>query len=254
MTSEMSSPAPVGESLDALIGRLAKRAEELPEPDTPPEDPAIRQEAETRAREKRWLREVCEDWGVPFQDARAILGGDLWTTDALTKARRWREKCGERAFYGAVLVLGGPNGCGKTFAAAWLTTQGPPAPYPYGDRWPRHRHPRMISSSDIMRMSMYGDDKTWDALRSCAVLAIDDVGLDFDDDKGAFATKLSSLIAFREKAPVWTVMTTNLPLRSKNNEPSFSQRVGNRILSRIHGDGCGYVHLQGEDLREKRTT
>ena len=243
----MADPKPVGDSLALILERINLRAAEMPEPEPVDEVGAARAEAEEKHRQQ--MHKLCEVWGVPFSDAQQILRGKVDKSAAMEAATKWRNL----HIPGGVLVLNGPNGCGKTFAASWIVMQGPPCPYPYGGRWPGDRHPRFIEASELMHVSLYGDAE-WRALRSCSVLAIDDVGTEFDDDKGSFQVKLGALIAHREKGPGWTVLTTNTRLKpdpKDRRRSSFVGTYGNRILSRLHGDGCGFVHIDEDDRRRK---
>lgn len=249
----MKDPDPISKSFESVLEGARALAEKHNLPEAEPVDELSLARSEAEARYRRKLHRLCEDWGVPFADAQQILRGAMDDTDALKAARKWRDLKSP----GGLLVINGPNGCGKTFAASWLVIEGPPCGYPYGardDKWPAERHPRFIQVSQLMQVSMYGDNEEMRLLRNCSVLAIDDVGTEYDDDKGAFAAKFSSLIAHREKAPVWTVITTNLKLRSgKKTDVSFEKKYGARIFSRLHGHGCGSVHLYEDDMRRKRT-
>ena len=245
---------------DPIVAEGLRLVERLPEP--PPRDEVGEKRDEAAAeraaedeRKKKRLHELTEIWGVPFADAQQITTGVLVETPALEAVRKLRK----HATYGAILCLSGPNGCGKSLASSWLVVQGPPRDYPFGGPWPREHHPRYISVGDLQRVSLFGDDAEWRKIKAASVLAIDDVGTEFKDDKGAFAARFDQLIAHREKAPCWTVMTTNLTMRPrKQGDDSFSGKYGERVLDRLRRHGSAFLHLKNESLRppsdHKKTT
>ena len=248
----MGDAKKISESLPELLEKFNLRAAEMP-----PEDEVAEKRSEAEeiiaaqdAKHQRRMQEVCEGWGAPFRDAQQILRGQVDETEAL----RVVQKFYARSLFGGVLVLSGGNGCGKTLASTWYMLQEIARPYPYGGRWPRKLHPRFIPVGELMRVSLYGRDEEYQAYERCSVLVIDDVGTEFRDSKGSFMSRFDQLIATREKGPCWTVMTTNLPLHTKKGD-SFTGRYGERILDRLHGDGCGYVHLKEDpSLRRKKPT
>ena len=239
-------------SSDPIVAEGLRLVESLPAP--PPRDEVGEKRDEAAAeraaedeRKKKRLVELVEVCGVPFLDAQQLLYGIVNDTPALAAAR----KLYRLAQYGAIVCLSGPNGCGKTVASSWLVAQGPPRDYPYGGPWPRDRHPRFISVGALHRVSLYGDDADWAAIKNCSVLAIDDVGTEYKDDKGAFSSQFDQLIAHREKAPCWTIMTTNLLLNPRaEGGDSFSGKYGQRVIDRLRREGSGYVLLKNDSLRK----
>lgn len=173
--------------------------------------------------------------GVPAKDARAIADGALDETDAL-KAAHSASEDGSR-----ILVLAGPPGVGKTTAAAWLASQGVRS----GKLWVEKRGEEILflTALGLARTSVYDDDAMRPIERT-PLLVIDDVGAEYADAKGMFATILDGVVNERYAANRRTVITTNL------NASSFKERYGERIADRIRE--CGrFVELAGESLRRK---
>lgn len=243
----------VDPDLRATLTEGLRLVEGMPEPPQRDEvgerrDELALERARAEDEKARQLQEWVDVWGIPFVDAQQIIAGEIQDTAALAAVR----KLLDQKVWGAILCLSGPNGCGKSFAASWLVAQGPPRPYPFGGSWPRERHPRFISVGVLQRVSLYGDDADWKAIANASVLAIDDVGTEYKDDKGAFAARFDQLIAHREKSPCWTVITTNLVARAKGaGEDSFAGKYGERVFDRLRRLGSGMSRLQGDSLRHK---
>lgn len=253
----------VGDTFGAILERLDRQAQ----------DPEVQarmraREAEVEAEQKRraeWEAEKKQrqQWrllvqrGIPVKDLDAIVANSLTPTAALDKAREFLADTGAR-----MLVLAGPRGCGKTTAAAWVIAQRCPDRYrqfrdayetgeaqeaplnrdPYRSvYWPGDRHPRFVDVSELQRISRYRDEDMR-PLEQCSMLALDDLGMEYADEKGSFLATLDGLINRRYRDSLRTVITTNLTAKH------FRLRYGERIADRIRECGA-YIELAGASLR-----
>jgi len=202
-------------------------------------------DAEKRA---EWVRARADlvDRGIPMKDVEAILGGTLKDTAALNVARGWFAHPGL-----TVLVLSGTRGCGKTTAASWCVAQEPPRDPLRGDRWfarpaseRRYWAPLFVDVTRLQRASRYDQEQMWPFERA-AVLAIDDLGLEYADVKGSFTALFDGLFNARYANEMKTVITTNL------TAADFKARYGERVADRIRE--CGrFVELNDPSLRGVR--
>lgn len=129
----------------------------------------------------------------------------------------------------SVLVLSGGVGCGKTLAAAHALSQ-----------WPRSG--RWISAVELATCAPWDADIP--ALIECALLVIDDLGVETAND--SMRRHMDRILDARINHENRTIITTNI----KADE--ISARYGARFRSRLveHGNviGCGKT-----DLRETAT-
>lgn len=215
-------------------------------PDLSPEELA-QAEAEAQMRERqeadRRRLERAIGWGCPQRHVKRLLFGQVEDSEALAIVAKWRAS----SLAGAVLVLGGNPDSGKTLAATKAVLDGPPQPYLGYREWPTERHPRFVDIADVQRLGLYDRSGTLDQLVECSVLAIDDLGAEFDDRSGAMAALIDGLVNKRYRGGGWTVITTNL------SPSAFRGRYGDRIMSRLQDDGCGFVRAKGQ-FRRRTTT
>lgn len=248
---------------DDLAGILAR----FPVREETAEERVEREELERRDAELAALRDrlgrcaALQARGVPAKDIEAITDGALAETDALRAAQAFAA-AGQR-----LLVLSGPRGCGKTTAAAWLVGQElpPPADFAaelaalppsaaderrggwlrsFGKGKVRAGHPMFLDVSALVRMSRYSDDEMR-PLEDALLLVLDDLGMEFADEKGSFLATLDALLNARYAARLYTVITTNLPAKA------FKARYGERIADRIREAGR-FVELDAASLRGRR--
>jgi len=135
-----------------------------------------------------------------------------------------------------LLVLGGKPGVGKSVAALlWLLDASlgkPECLY-----W--------VQAGDLARGFAYDQD-SFELITSAWALVIDDLGLEYLDEKGRYLCTLDEVLSRRFAKCRRTLVTTNI------TEPSvFVDRYKERIASRIHEDGA-YVVVGGEDLRRRK--
>ncbi len=127
---------------------------------------------------------------------------------------------------GWCLCFSGRPGVGKSFAAGyWLwrrAEQLDRKPCPIAlNRW--------YSSGQIASVSAY--DPEFQGMLNLPSMVIDDLGVEYLDRKGNYASKLDHLIDHRYGEERPTVLTTNLGV------DAFRQRYGERIYRRITQDG-----------------
>lgn len=213
---------------------LATEAEQL-------EREKVKAEREEQARWRR-ARASLLTRGIPVKDVEAIVGGTLRETAALRVAKGWWSSTA------TVLVLSGTRGCGKTTAAAWCVAQEPPDDPYRSEEWYRAPEktwrvwePRFADVTVIQRASRY-DEEQMLPLERAAVLAIDDLGMEYADVKGSFAALFDGLFNSRYAAQLKTVITTNLPAAE------FKARYGERVADRIRECGT-FVELNEQSLR-----
>jgi hypothetical protein len=126
----------------------------------------------------------------------------------------------------AILILAGATGTGKTTAAAaWA--------------WPRRGLWR--TAGDLARMSWY-EKGAVQQLVQAAALVVDDLGVQVDDTKGVWRSRLGELVAarFGERRP--TLITTN------HTGDDLRRILDDRIKDRLRQDGR-VVECVGESLR-----
>lgn len=169
--------------------------------------------------------------GVPVRSSRLALG-DLEETPALIATRRWMAS-GEHC----LLALAGAKGIGKTVAAAWAMAQ------------PRRSNPAatapglFITAAALARIDRY-EAGAVDAVLKASMLVVDDIGVEFNDAKGAFASLFDEALGARYGNELPTVITTNL------GEAKFIERFGARIVDRFDEAGV-WFERGGESLRGK---
>lgn len=159
-------------------------------------------------------------YGVPTRDLEAMTMATLEESDAKRAVERFVERHSALRKQ-HVLILSGAPGSGKTCAATWwLTLRG--AKHPHVTT----RDPLFLTASKIARTSSF-DDAKLERIELAERLVIDDYGVEYQDDKGALASKLDMLLDARYEHLLPTVITTNLDLQR------FRGRVGARIASRF---------------------
>lgn len=148
-----------------------------------------------------------------------------------------------------VLVLSGGCGAGKTLAAArWLASlprYGKFDDTAEGWEWARPRI-AFVRAHDLSRLNLkYRDEdrREFDRLRMARWLVLDDL---FTESADAVSL-VDDIVDFRCRRS-WTVITTNLPCGPTFSESPFAKRYGERVASRIIGNGsvlgCGAIDLR----------
>ncbi|MBI5488788.1 MAG: hypothetical protein HY905_15745 [Deltaproteobacteria bacterium] len=114
-----------------------------------------------------------------------------------------------------ILVLAGPSGVGKSLEAAW---------------WAYLHDGLFVRGSELARANWYEDTVVRRLLRVWA-LVIDDVGVEYDDVKGNWRSRLDEVLCTRHDDCCPTIVTTNLP------PEQFRSLVGDRVWDRIKDGG-----------------
>lgn len=168
--------------------------------------------------------------GVPKRVLRVLeaTGASPFETRA---ADLLREATGPQAR--TLVVLAGPTGTGKTCAAARLALHTLAA----------GRSVRWLEAFDLSRVSPY-DAPAVDALKAVPLLVVDDLGREYQDDKGFLRALIDGLLSARYDAELATVITTNLPAAE------FAARYGERLVDRIREVGA-FLEAPGPSLRRR---
>lgn len=219
----MSKPKTPNEFLHLLLKRTPEEQDRI-EAEWARREQAERERLELERR-RRWAA-----WGIPSKDIARIASDELTASQALSATREFEEH------QAIVLVLAGAVGCGKTTAAAhWLIHARRRQTYIRPD--PR----RFLPVAELARLNRFDDD-AMSRVERASELVIDDLGAEYLDDKGAFASMLDGVVDARYRHLLPTVITTNA------NGDQFKARFGARIVDRIRELG-EFVELNGSSLR-----
>lgn len=162
----------------------------------------VAEETAEKERAEKELHETCARavaWGIPVKDAERIARGDLEVTTALNHCRAFRGSAK------TLLVLCGGEGCGKTTAAAWWLMQPK-----QGHRYLEVKPPKFVTAGQLSLWPRFDRDARAE-LDLARCLVIDDVGLEYDDTKGAFRGLFREVTHERHNKSLPTVITTNIP-------------------------------------------
>lgn len=189
---------------------------------------------------------IAKGRGVPSRVAD-VLGDAIEQTAAVRAVGAFLKNYGR-----STLILAGPNGTGKSVAAAcaiyWRATDA-------ADTAP------LFVSSETLVECITGRSKARqelaDRVRSTVLLVIDDLGDEYLDRHGLNVAKLTHLLTQRDGDRLDTIATTNLGWDGANYVPAsareqFAARYGGRVTSRLAGAGA-WVDCDGEDLRTRPT-
>lgn len=191
-------------------GQAAKLAED--------ELAARRKASEEADRRQAWANRI----GIP--ERYRFLGDEPpQETQAITAVREPTE----------LLVLSGAAGCGKTAAACWWLLQ--PAP--------RGGAPLFLTAARLSRLSKF-DDETMTRVLRASRLVIDDLAVEYADEKGFFRSLLDEVINERYGNRLATLITTNL------DKDTFKDRCGERITDRVREAGR-FMSLTNPSMRRR---
>ena len=126
-----------------------------------------------------------------------------------------------------VLVLSGPVGVGKTVAAAWYSL-GPVVVLSF------------VRAAELARVGRFSPK--WDEWLHARALCVDDLGVEYADDKGSFASDVDHLLDVFYGNRRRLIITTNCDVKA------FRERYGQRIMDRISQRGDWQV-VTGRSLR-----
>lgn len=133
---------------------------------------------------------------------------------------------------GEMLVLSGGTGCGKTAAACWWL---------YQVQNDLLCQSLFITGARLSRMSRF-DEEVMAGVFGAHRLVIDDLAVEYADEKGFFRSLLDEIINERYANKRQTVITTNVDV------DTFRVRCGERIADRIREAGQ-FVSLGNPSLR-----
>lgn len=174
--------------------------------------------------EQRLDRETVVARGVPEIHIRAVFDREPIECEALDAIRGFL--AGDKT----TLVLAGGVGVRKTGSACWALTQ---------------RAGVFVTADECVRLAasrLPDDIEAWRRARNAQVLVIDDLGGEYNDDKGWSVKVFNGLLDHRYASGLKTIITTNL------KRDRFKADYGERIADRIAGAGR-YLTLGGQSAR-----
>jgi DNA replication protein DnaC len=230
------------ERLDAMLERIRNE----PVPELTPEQRAAREEAERvwREQEAHLERLAREEWkraaGIPRLHRGARFDGAR-PTPAVVGARRYLD-AEEGYRTGRALVLLGPTGSGKTFAAAAALDQ------------LAHVDPRVgyrpsaafyhVGALIAELLDSHRRPATLDRAKETHLLVIDDYGASYVATDGLAACLLEEILMHRHAEILPTVLTSNLTAAELRT--TFTDRVLDRL-----SEWATVISVAGPSLRRK---
>ena len=200
----------------------------------------LKQEALEHSRRK-WVAKMREHM---FRSARelkdATFERDCGAVPQLAWARRYVEHWEEMRRENMGLLLWGPSGTGKTYAAACIANA----------LVEREVVVRIITLGDalVQLFGMGGEDRVQflESLTNCGLLILDDFGV---ERRTPYAREqVYEIVNRRYLSGRPMVVTTNLTLEELKNADREDSRIHDRVLER-----CVPVCFDGESLRRAKT-
>lgn len=176
-----------------------------------------------------------ERTGLPRRYWEASFEGPR-ETQAMTAARQYAAMDCQHGEYeiraGRCLVLAGPTGTGKTWAAAAVICS-------------IRGRSRFHHASALMRCFLSDErDAAMREAETTPLLVLDDLGSEHHKAEGFAATLIEELLISREAEQRATIITSNL------SPEKFKRWVSARIVDRINGDWGRVVTCGGPSLRQ----
>lgn len=222
-------PIPIAELVRSRLPSLGDLSdEEWARRDAEVHANARRDEERRRDAERSRIRDALIAVGLSAKHMAEVLDAPPRRTLAVEAVTAWMG--------GGIRILAGGVGCGKTTAAhAWLL--------PEGGLIEPHRI-AFVSAHEFARTSRY--DGKFERLEDPIRLVLDDLGVEYLDERGSALSDLDELLDSRMRAGGrGTLLTTNL------SAEKFRARYGARIASRVR-EGGAWINVDGPDLRTVR--
>jgi DNA replication protein DnaC len=212
-------------------------------------------------RRRKWQRVLEREtqWALMLWGERDVAGDESWSTmetgrlrelaaclpgrcfevarradetqPAVVSLMRWYEELESAArAAGAIALLSGPVGVGKSIAAAlWAIRFATPSFSAMATRRGgpmASDHFAWISAPAFIRLSRFND--TYEHVLATEDLVLDDLGSEYLDDKGLATAAMDELIDRRySNAGATTIITTNV--RAKDLAGRYGERVADRL-------------------------
>jgi len=144
-----------------------------------------------------------------------------------------------------VLILCGPTGSGKTFAASWAaamdgwTQNAPPGTQPKDASY----QPCMVNEREL---ALCTDADLVERYSTCSFLALDDIATESEPLRGFMMDRIAHVLSRRYDDSLPTLITANASVRAKDGTlvdvsadhgQSILERYGFRMASRFAADG-----------------
>lgn len=175
---------------------------------------------------REWAVKVAHELGLPAEDAMSLAAGQHKRTAALAAVRTMLEEDNRG------VVLAGPYGVGKTYAAAYAWLQRTPG-----------QSAHFVKAPDLRAaINPYGFEKREPIDLGAWLIVLDDLGAEVFDRNGDWKKSFFEFLDAR-LAHGKTIITTNL------TATAIEARYGGREMSRLRSL-CSFVKLPGQDMRK----
>lgn len=173
------------------------------------------------------LREQALRRGIPERVLRNVFDQVPNPTPAMQVVERFMKTA-----HHSVLVLSGPNACGKTTAAAWACIP------PIEASWVPNRPGRFVRLVDLESAGRFSE--LLSTLRKSPLVVLDDLGAAHFSASGFLSSLIDDVVDAAYQACHKVILTTDLAMAPdpKNpNKPCLAHLLSKRVMSRIKDAG-----------------
>lgn len=191
----------------------------------------LTQQAATKAERRRQALAT----GVPERVLRKVYDQPPVLTLAMKAVRTFMSTPDK-----SILVLSGPNACGKTTAAAWACIP------PWEAAWPTPRAGLFARLVDVESAGRYGELLL--RIRRSPLVVMDDIGAAHFGQSGFLASLVDDIVDAVYQQCHKIILTTDvavLPDSKEPGKPCLANLVSKRVMSRIRDAGMVETKLGG---------
>lgn len=192
------------------------------------------------------LREQALRRGIPERVLRNVFDQVPNLTPAMQAVERFMKTA-----HHSVLVLSGPNACGKTTAAAWACIP------PMDPAWAPSRPGHFVRLVDLESAGRFSE--LLSTLRKSPLVVLDDLGAAHFSASGFLSSLLDDVVDAAYQACHKIILTTDLamaPDPKTPNKPCLAHLLSKRVISRIKDAGYVETNLgnrfKGKERNERR--